>query len=296
MPLTRVWLSIVLLSAVAGVSHADDAIATDGQSEDATPEKTVCELIDEAAAAHALPIVFFTRLIWKESSFRAGAVSPKGAQGIAQFMPATAARRRLADPFDPAKAIPASAHYLKDLAIKFGNLGLAAAAYNAGEQRVADWIAGTRRLPAETLDYVLFVTGRHAADWADPDIADDAPEEEADAVDCTAVAAILSKPGAGSARVAIRQGGYAEWAPWGVQVAGNFSESRALASYKALQRRHEAILGGRDPLVLRSVVRSRGVAPMHQVRVPFQTREEADRLCGQLRKAGGACVVQRNAR
>jgi len=52
---------------------------------------------------------FFARLIWKESRFDIKAVSPAGAQGVAQFMPATAKRRGLADPFDPEQAIPASA-------------------------------------------------------------------------------------------------------------------------------------------------------------------------------------------
>ena len=50
-----------------------------------------------------------TRLIWAESRFRVHAVSPKGAQGIAQFMPATAAERGLADPFDPEQAVPKAA-------------------------------------------------------------------------------------------------------------------------------------------------------------------------------------------
>jgi hypothetical protein len=301
MPPRLAWLLVTLLLALAGTSRAaeETAAAGDAVEEDATKEKTVCELIDEAAAAHALPVRFFTRLIWKESRFRAGAVSPKGAQGIAQFMPATAARRSLADPFDPAAAIPASAHYLKDLARRFGNLGLAAAAYNAGEARVGDWIAGSRRLPAETLDYVMFVTGRPAADWKPPEAvateAGDTPAETADAT-CAEIAALLSRPGAGSALVAVRLGGSADWAPWGVQVAGNFSASRALASYDALRSRHAELLGDRPPLVLSAVVRSRGTAPFHQVRLPFETRDEANQLCRDLRKAGGACTVLKNAR
>jgi soluble lytic murein transglycosylase-like protein len=87
---------------------------------DFEPQKTVCELIDEASARHELPVEFFTRLIWQESTFRPHVVSPKGAQGIAQFMPATASRRGLTDPFDPAAAIPAAAGYLNDLAEEFG--------------------------------------------------------------------------------------------------------------------------------------------------------------------------------
>jgi len=301
MPSRLAWLPLVFLLALGGTSQAAEEMASAGEpgGKEPKPEKTVCQLIDEAAAAHKLPVTFFTRLIWRESRFRAGAVSPKGAQGIAQFMPATAARRSLADPFDPAEAIPASADYLTDLAALFGNLGLAAAAYNAGEERVGDWIAGSRRLPAETLAYVLFVTGRPAADWKSPEVeALDSGHTAAaaDTAGCAEIAALLSKPGAGSAVVAARYGGSAEWAPWGVQVAGNFSASRALASYDALQRKHAALLGEREPLVLSAVVRSRGTAPFHQVRLPFETRDEADRLCRELRKAGGACTVLRNAR
>jgi hypothetical protein len=117
-----------------------------------------------------------------------------------------------------------------------------------------------------------------------------------DAADCATIAALLSKPGAGSTLVAVRHGGSADWAPWGVQVAGNFSQSRALASYDALKQKHAGIIGDRDPLVLSAVVRSRGTAPFHQVRLPFETRGEADRLCRELRKAGGACTVLKNAR
>jgi hypothetical protein len=301
MPARLTWLPLLLLLALAGASQAAEetsAVAEAGE-DDAKQEKTVCELIDEAAAAHALPVIFFTRLIWKESRFRAGAVSPKGAEGIAQFMPATAARRRLADPFDPAEAIPASARYLKDLVRQFGNLGLAAAAYNAGEARVGGWIAGSRRLPAETRDYVLFITGRPAADWKPSEAVateNDGAAEATDTADCAEIAALLSKPGAGSVRVAVRLGGTADWAPWGVQVAGNFSASRALASYDALRSRHATLLDDHEPLVLSAVVRSRGTAPFHQVRLPFESRDDADRLCRALRKAGGACMVLKNAR
>jgi soluble lytic murein transglycosylase-like protein len=61
------------------------------------------------------------------------AVSRAGAQGVAQFMPATARWRCLADPFDSLEAIAQSAKLLRDLGREFGNLGLAAAAYNAGK-------------------------------------------------------------------------------------------------------------------------------------------------------------------
>ena len=80
-------------------------------------------------------------------------------------MPATARERGLVDPFDPFEAIPKSAELLKAYRDRFGNLGFAAAAYNAGPQRVRDWLSGRATLPAETRDYVAKVTGRSAEDW-----------------------------------------------------------------------------------------------------------------------------------
>ena len=81
-----------------------------------------------AAGENDLPVDFFARLIWQESRFDPTAVSRAGAQGVAQFMPATASARGLADPFDPIEAIAHSAKLLRDLRREFGNLGLAAAA------------------------------------------------------------------------------------------------------------------------------------------------------------------------
>jgi Transglycosylase SLT domain len=112
-----------------------------------------------------MPIAFLTRLIWQESTFRPNTISPAGAQGIAQFMPKMADERGLANPFDPEEAIPKSAELLADLKQRFGNLGLAAAAYNAGPARVANWLAGHGNLPAETRDYVLTITRHPVEDW-----------------------------------------------------------------------------------------------------------------------------------
>ena len=69
----------------------------------------ICRAVEEDAAASGLPVEFFARVIWQESRFNAQAVSPKGAQGIAQFMPQTADWRGLADPFDPIEALKNSA-------------------------------------------------------------------------------------------------------------------------------------------------------------------------------------------
>jgi soluble lytic murein transglycosylase-like protein len=126
----------------------------------------ICQALALEAAANDLPVEFFTRLIWQESRFKPEAISPAGAQGVAQFMPGTARMRGLEDPFDPLPAIAKSAQLLRDLHREFGNLGLAAAAYNAGPGRVHDWLGGRRPLPGETRAYVRIVTGRSAEEWA----------------------------------------------------------------------------------------------------------------------------------
>ncbi len=130
----------------------------------------MCLLIESAARAHGLPLEFFARVIWQESRFRADAVGPRtrsgdNAQGIAQFMPRTAAERGLLDPFDPVQALPKSAEFLRELRGQFGNLGLAAAAYNAGPGRVRAWLAAAT-LPSETRNYVSAITGISVDDWA----------------------------------------------------------------------------------------------------------------------------------
>ena len=125
----------------------------------------VCDRIESAAQAEGLPPAFLAKLIWKESWFDPNAISPKGAEGIAQFMPSTAANWGLDNSFDPMAAISASAALLGHLAKGYGNLGLAAAAYNAGEQRVDAWRSGRSGLPNETRGYVYAITGHAADEW-----------------------------------------------------------------------------------------------------------------------------------
>ncbi len=131
----------------------------------AVPHAVVCEALADAAADNDLPTPFFIRLIWQESGFNQHVVSPAGAQGVAQFMPETAAQHGLDDPFNPLQAVRASAHLLHELFNRFGNLGLAAAAYNAGPRRVQDWLDRRGKLPQETLDYVERITGLKAEQW-----------------------------------------------------------------------------------------------------------------------------------
>lgn len=125
----------------------------------------ICGSLVEAARRNDLPTPFFIRLLYQESGFRPEAISMSGAMGMAQFMPETATDRKVDNPFDPLQAIPASARLLRDLQKKFGNLGLATAAYNAGPKRVQDWIVNKGPLPQETQDYVRTITGWAVESW-----------------------------------------------------------------------------------------------------------------------------------
>ena len=245
-----------------------------------------------------MPVEFFARVIWQESRFEANQVGPRTrrgerALGIAQFMPGTAAERQLLDPFDPVQALPKSAEFLRDLRRQFGNLGLAAAAYNAGPQRVRDWIAGARSLPAETRNYVFAITGTSIDDWGKGGKGE--PARIRPGTNCAELVALMRQaPNPFIERLEERIKLVAA-RPWGVQLSAGFSRDRALAAYGGLAKRYGELLAGRDPTILSTTLRSRGPHPFYQVRVGTDTREDANGLCAKLRRAGGACMVLRNA-
>ena len=254
----------------------------------------ICRALEQAAAENALPVEFFARVIWQESRFNASAVSPKGAEGIAQFMPRTADWHGLADPFDPIEALRHSAGYLRELRDRFGNLGLAAAAYNAGPQRVQDWLVARSSLPKETRRYVEIVTGHSAAEWSggttQPDLA--LPE----LVPCLELARSIEPRTATKSDIGHHDGstgsGPASKPGWGVQLVGSSSHAAALASFQQLQKAYKGVLETRQPLILQSKVGTSGF--WYRVRVATDGRSEAEKLCAALRAAGGGCLVQRN--
>jgi hypothetical protein len=271
-------------------SPADNSTAATGNS------FSICQIVESAAAANGLPVEFFARVIWQESRFRPDTVGPRTrtgqrAQGIAQFMPMTAAERLLHDPFDPVQALPKSAEFLRELRAQFGNLGLAAAAYNAGPQRVRDWLAGKRTLPSETQKYVRNVTGRSAQEWARPDqkFLTSTISTEISCEQMQTAAKLVAKPQAPSAVVQPKP-----TSEWGVQLVGDRSEITALAAYRQLQKKHAAILGGYEPVIVRTTAKMSPAPIWSRVRVAAATREAAQALCSRLRAAGENCLVQHN--
>ena len=178
-------------------SESAQSSATSGLNKTTAQPPTaneICRALEQSAAENALPVEFFARVIWQESRFDAQAVSPKGAQGIAQFMPRTASWHGLVDPFDPIEALRHSAAYLHELLGRFGNLGLAAAAYNAGPERVSAWLTSHRALPAETRNYVALVTGWTAEEWASSSPPEKAETTIPQGVPCIRLANLILAP------------------------------------------------------------------------------------------------------
>jgi hypothetical protein len=248
-----------------------------------------CLALAKAAAEHDLPLDFFVRLIRQESNFDPNSVSHAGAQGIAQFMPGTARWRGLADPFEPLQALYESARWLRELREQFGNLGLAAAAYNAGPRRVQDWLAGRGELPGETRAYVRIITGRAAEEWARGPVEDRVDPQQW--LTCTELARTAS---VASLRKAASVETKTDWGPWGLQLTGNWSEAKALSDYKQLQKRFSSVLGDRAPMIIKSRMLGHGSAPWYLIRVAESTRDRAKQLCSRLESAGGSCLVYRN--
>jgi Transglycosylase SLT domain len=267
-------------------SHAETrgtAVASPSPAPALVPE-TMCDTLAAVAAHHELPADFFIRLIWQESRFNPNAVSFKGAQGVAQFMPGTARMRGLEDPFDPTQAIPKSAELLRDLNREFGNLGLAAAAYNAGSGRVHDWLGGRKPLPGETIAYVRRVTGRSADDWAGKQKTGEVGG--AVHVPCTQAGLTITD---GVATVPLPR----KPVPmWGAEVAGGPNQAKAAARYREVQAKYPAILGGREAhFVVRGIVGDMGAV---RARAATETRADADKVCAALRAAAWTCDVMHN--
>jgi hypothetical protein len=289
--LAGVGLTILWMPALAQDSPADEtqvarpsveeaATQTGVQSApDTNTREAMCLMIESAATANSLPLEFFARVIWQESRFQSDAVGPvtrsgKRALGIAQFM-------------------PKSAEFLSELRKQFGNLGLAAAAYNAGPRRVQEWLQGSGPMPQETRNYVAAITGTSVDDWAaagnNGKMLDRAPRSS-----CRELMALL-KRAPNSFVTGLEQHVKLSAAKlWGVQLAAGFDRSKALAMYARAIKRLSNVIGDQDPSLLTSFMRTRGSRMFYQVRIGADTRPAADDLCNRIRRAGGACFVLRN--
>ncbi len=148
------------------------AFACDGETED--PEVMseragpYAEIVGEAADTHQVPEALLWAMIGVESNFNPDAVSPAGAQGLMQLMPATAESLGVEDPLDPRQNVMGGAAYLRLMLDEFdGDLTLAVAAYNAGPRAVAEHMSVPDN--GETPDYVARVLADYGRMGGDQD-------------------------------------------------------------------------------------------------------------------------------
>lgn len=135
-----------------------------------TGDARIDSFIVEAAVRNGVDPVLIYAIMHQESSFKRGAISPKGARGLMQLMPGTAARFGVKDIFDPRQNIEGGTRYMRFLLDAFdGDVALALAGYNAGEGAVMKY---GRRVPPyrETQEYVRRIGARYAL-MRDPETA-----------------------------------------------------------------------------------------------------------------------------
>jgi len=113
-------------------------------------------LIAVTARRNGIPVALFTALVWQESAFNAKARSRSGARGLTQLMPATARELGVRKIYDPAQNLDGGARYLRAQLLRFRDVRLALAAYNAGPGAVTRH----KGIPpfAETRNYVRRIT------------------------------------------------------------------------------------------------------------------------------------------
>lgn len=262
-------------------------------------QNSMCLMLEAAARSNGLPVEFFARVIWQESRFRPDAVGPvardgQQAQGIAQFMPGTALDRNLLNPFDPVQALPKSAEFLRELRVQFGNLGLAAAAYNAGPRRVREWISGLGPMPAETRNYVLAITGTPVDEWAK--VGPDRDLKLDSGLACAQLMALLKKTPNPFVEALEQRIVMGSTQPWTVILTAGFSRTRILGNYAKVERTHGPALHGYDAFITQINLHSRGTVPFYQVRIGVPDRTVASTVCNRIRQEHGACVIMRNPR
>ncbi len=254
---------------------------------EATFGRDVCRLIENRSGWRGINPHFIARLINAESRFSPNAVSPAGAEGIAQFIPGTAKRRGLTNPYDPAAALTASIDFLAHLKVRFGNLGLAAVAYNAGEGAASRFIAGGG-IPLETENYVFSITGRAAEEWRKPDARHTIALIDARKSFSDACPELVRKPGRirPATRSAPRQ-------PWGVLISESFSRNTAVRTFNRIKRKFPAELRGKPPMIVPVRNLSMGARRRYSARIGASSRKQAGKICTSLRARSVVCIVRR---
>jgi soluble lytic murein transglycosylase-like protein len=126
-----------------------------------TGDSNVDNLIVESGRRNSVDPLLLYSIMHQESTFKPRAMSPKGARGLMQLMPPTAARFGVANIYDPRQNIEGGARYVRFLLDLFGDVNLALAGYNAGEGAVIRY--GYQVPPySETQEYVRRISRRYS--------------------------------------------------------------------------------------------------------------------------------------
>jgi hypothetical protein len=150
-----------------GLDVTEAMVLDRGRSGPMTSRTTYLPMIYAAEVRHGIPAGLLDALIWAESRYNPIALSPAGAAGLSQLMPATARELGVANRYDPIANIDGGARYLRRMLERFGSVHLAVAAYNAGPNAVAK--VGRIPFNGETPIYVARVMRR----WMDRSSASD---------------------------------------------------------------------------------------------------------------------------
>ena len=160
--------------------------------------------------------------------------------------------------------MPKSAEFLSELRDQFGNLGLAAAAYNAGPRRVQEWLAGTGYMPQETRNYVVAITGSTVEEWGDPRGGTARCRKPHQPSSCRELMALLKRAPNPFVTGLEQRITLSAAKLWGVQLAAGFNRDKALAMYARAIKRLSAVIGDQDP----SLLSSRDAQPRYACLLP----------------------------
>lgn len=249
----------------------------------------VCGQIERQALRHGIDPHFYARLLWQESTFNPNALSHANAMGIAQFIRSTANLRQLKDPYNPAEALEHSAEYLGELTRRYGNMGLAAVAYNGGERR-ADGLLVGKGLARETINYVKIITGLPAEVWRDTPPKDHdmrLDKDKAFQPACLELAAKrrISKLKSTPPAPVVKK--------WGAQLAYGQTKARARANFKRVTQGCRAARGQKfDVIYVKNRVRGR--PGYYMARISRNGRQAAQQICNRARAQGCPCIVYKN--
>ena len=242
----------------------------------------VCPIMQQQAEARGLPPMPFVRLIWKESRFNPNAVSPKGAQGIAQFSAGHGGRAR------SLRSVRArnwrSCIRRACLRIFAGSSAIsvlpprpitpAPSGCGIGSRARAGCRARRRITSSSSPD----APPRNGSSPRPSFPRRSRPPASRCRTSCRKLAPLVVR--AVYETEPLTASG--AWRPWGVQVSKPFSKAKALAQFGRLKRQYTSLLGAREPFVLPERNLSRGRRSMYMVQIGSDSRDDAAKLCASL--------------